>query len=445
MITINSTPKADAVLMDANDTLISVTSSNGAGYYFRAVISIDDQEFDVQSWSRIDLYTATVNLRQLYQKYYEFPFSETFTSGVSELSTKKKVSITVKEYAISDDSLVDFKVLPTFYILYNQYPKEFDSNNALQLLHPTATYKMIPDNGKIVVVFYANQNNDPIYINLLNSAYQIVDSQVIPADISKKVHVYQFDLSALIISDSILHFRVDVLMGSAQFYTQFKRIQLSAYPVKELAYLTDIGIWSYGYFTGLMNIDANADIISYQDANDTTKNSEINMTLAISLGTGALRTAERSIADEVIQALDARLFYNGKWREVAGTTKKIQVYRDRLFNYGEAFTFALKSLPPVVNQNVGAPSDAEARVLLGYIAVTGRNFEMDYIRFPGYTPTELNVVLISETNTIITLLVSATSPITSSLPVEYPLGTYVVYLQEVDTGALSNSRTITFS
>lgn len=444
MITVNATPVAGAVLLDANDTFISLTSSNGVGHYFRAEISIDDELFDVQSWSREDNYTTTVNLKQLYQKNFEAPFVANFTAGITEpINLKKKVTITVKEYLISNDTLAQYVNLPEFYIQYNQHPIAFDSTTPLAIINPKSTYKLIPDNGKMVCAFFANAVSQTITATLRDSSNTIIDVQTVASGTYKKMLVYRYNLALYTIPDSVLYFTLTISNGSQSISTVFKRILLPAYPVKELAYLTDFGVWQYAYFSGLLNVDANADAVTYQDQNDFKRTTEVNMNLAISLSTGALRSNERTIADEVIQALDTRFFYNNQWREVAGETKKVQQYRDRVFNYGESFTFSLKATPPVANQNMMAiaPASSAGMALLFINSATGSNGDItiDFSKLSGYNPTAVTVLVYSGSTLVSSETGSPTSPrvISGFVP-----GTYTVYLQEIETGNLSNGVTV---
>src|SRR5690606_17739057 len=118
MITALSTPGSGRILPDANNTVIKIQSTNGEGYYFRAKIYIDNVFFDEQGWSRIDLYTATKDLKKLYNAYYQTIFTDTFQNQLTEQTHLiKQVKIVVEEYSIETDVLVDSLELPVFKFL----------------------------------------------------------------------------------------------------------------------------------------------------------------------------------------------------------------------------------------------------------------------------------------------------------------------------------------
>ena len=99
MIQIINTPAENRVLLDANNTEISIQSTNGAGFYFRALIYVDDLLFDEQGWSREDAYTAKKDLVKLNTG---FTLIETFVAiTILMIAILGPMSIIAKFYADS--------------------------------------------------------------------------------------------------------------------------------------------------------------------------------------------------------------------------------------------------------------------------------------------------------------------------------------------------------
>ena len=83
MITINQSPTTNRIILDGNNTVISLTSTNGAGYYFRATIFIDGELFDTQLVPKRCFHNRK-GFEKLYNAYFETVFPTTFTAGISE-------------------------------------------------------------------------------------------------------------------------------------------------------------------------------------------------------------------------------------------------------------------------------------------------------------------------------------------------------------------------
>lgn len=350
MITINSAPIQDKILLDANDSIISITSSNGIGYYFRVKIFIDTVFFDEQSWSRKDDTTAEKNLKKLYSAYYETIFNPAFANGLTQQNhLLKKVSIVINEHSIGDDSLVQTISLSDFYFMYNVKPIYFIDDNSFQFLGINPDVFQIPTNGKISLPFLVNTNNEIVKVELKDNTGAIIDSIIIPAFTDKRVYLYNFDLSTIALSANILYLTLYITVGASSFSKIFKVLKFPKFPIKEIAFLNNFGFWIYVYLDGQLSIDNNLDIKTYEELDTTEKVFEINEKQTYSINTGALLTSEKDIINQIATALEAKIVLNSEWISMINSTKKINKYKDRNNLYTESLTFSVKQNQSIPN------------------------------------------------------------------------------------------------
>ncbi|MGK4567859.1 hypothetical protein [Flavobacterium sp. 3HN19-14] len=177
MITINAAPVENSIILDANDSVISITSSNGAGYYFRANITIDGQLFDEQGWSRKDAVTAEKNIKKLYNAYFTTAFNENFVNGITEQSHLiKPVSIEVMEYRLADDTVAQSITLPDFYLMYNTVSTAFSDTEKIRFLGIDAPIMMVSEAGKISIPFMVNAVSENIVVKTEDNFNTILHS-----------------------------------------------------------------------------------------------------------------------------------------------------------------------------------------------------------------------------------------------------------------------------
>jgi hypothetical protein len=350
MITINAAPSANKIILDGNDTIISVTSSNGVGHYFRAEISIDDELFDTQSWSRFDNYSANKNLKALYKDYFETVFNQTFTPGVTEQThLKKKVSITIKEFLMSDDTEVALVTLADFYVMYNAKPASFSDSVKAAFLGLDAPKMLVPVNGKISVPVYTNTASQTVVFTLKDNFNNTVHTHTVSSGTAKKIFLYNFDLSNHTFAELTTHFILSVTVGSTTITQAYRYLKHPDFTVKEIAFLNNFGYFVYAYLDGQLSIDKGLNVESFEQEGGIEKVFEINEEDTYTINTGSLLASEKAIISQIATSLQTKLFYNNAWLELVTNIKKVKTYQDRLNNYSESLLFKLNSNKSVAN------------------------------------------------------------------------------------------------
>lgn len=486
MITINTSPAANRIILDGNNTTISVTSTNGAGHYFRALIFIDGALFDTQSWSRKNAYTAEKNFKKLYNAYFATAFNPTFTAGITEqTSLKKQVNITIQELLMADDSVVDTLSLPTFFILYNSKPVTFVDTVKAAFLGITADKIIIPANGKISIPFYTNASAETVVVELKDNFNTVINTVTIPSATAKKVFVYNYDLSAAApLVNNTIYFILTITVGATTITKPFRYIEYPDFQIKEIAYLNTFGFFVYAYLDGQMSIDNSLSIETYEQLNGSDKIIEINEDLTYTINSGSLLSSEKAIMNEIVNALEAKLFFNGEWIDMVGRTKKVKEYQERLNNYSENLQFSVSrnldientwsdeageesevptdsSAPPVSSEapisstppsessapptESSEPPPTESRIVLDSVAVSTTGVfppegqfcvDVAMTLLEGYLPDDVILVITPDGG----------SPTESTFAVAFPIkfcsfvpGDYSLYIEEVGTGLFSNT------
>lgn len=379
MITINSEPIQDSILLDANNTLISITSDNGVGFYFRAKISIDNVFFDEQSWSRKDDFTAEKDLKKLYSAYYETIFNTIFANGLTQqLHLIKKVSIIIEERDIDTDGLAQSKVLNDFYFMYNAKPVPFTSSTKLQFLGVNPDILQIPIDGKISMPFMVNANNETILVELKDDSGITVDSQNIAAFTDKRVYLYNFDLSSIALSPTKLFLTLKITVGVTALTKVFRIFKYPKFQIKEITFLNNFGFWIYTYLDGQLSIDDSLDVKVYEEFDNTEKVYEINEKQNYTINTGALLTSEKDIVHQIVTALEAKIFLNSEFISMINATKKISQYKDRNNLYAENLTFSVKQNNSVPNQNLTSVVIPNSLAITNVVNTSGSNYDISF-------------------------------------------------------------------
>jgi hypothetical protein len=350
MIYIYKSPVPNRILLDANNTVISITSSNGLGFYFRAKIYIDDQLFDEQSWSRKDDFTAEKDLKKLYNAYYETIFSPNFTSGLEQqIHLIKKITIVINEHSIGDDSLIQSQNLPDFYLMYNAKPVVFNDLNKVQFLGITPDVLQVPTTGKLSIPFMVNASNEALLVELKDNFGNTIDSRSKPNFTDKRVYVYNFDFSSVVLVAKTLYFSLTITIGTTVIIKNIRLFESPKFDIKEITFLNSFGYWCYGYLDGQLSIDNNLDIKTYEELDGGEKVYEINEKQTYTINTGALLASEKDIINQICTALEAKIYLNSEYIKMINATKKINMYKDKNNLYSENLTFSVRQNNSVDN------------------------------------------------------------------------------------------------
>jgi len=340
MITIVKAPSLNRVLLDANNTEITIQSTNGAGYYFRALIYVDDILFDSQGWSRKDSYTAVKDLVKLYNAYFDSEFIPFTTNGLIEQThLKKKIEIIIKEYFLETDTEVGSVNLPVFYFMYNVKPVYFDDTTKIQILGIKPEVLQVPITGKIIIPFYVKSASESVTVELKDNFGAVINSQTIVAFTGKKIYLYSFDLTGVILASNTIYFETIITCGTTTKTLRYRLMRLPDYPVKELFFRNNFGYYIPAYFDGEIESSNGLKISDYQEKDNSNVVFEIQEEASYVINTGLLLADERAIVDQVTTSLEVLLKIGYEWQKIQTTTKKVLQSRDKKHSYAQDLTF----------------------------------------------------------------------------------------------------------
>jgi len=350
MITIVKAPALNAVLLDANNTEITITSSNGSGHYFRALIAVDDAPFDEQGWSRKDAFTAVKDLVKLYNAYFLSSFTAFTSNGIVEKTNlKKKISIVINEHLLSTDAIVQTVTLPDFYIMYNAKPVVFNDSLKLQILGITPAVLQIPANGKIRIPFIVKTVAEAVIVITKDNFGGIINTQTIASSTAKKIYQYDFDLSGVTLAANTNYFETTITCGTTTTTLRYRLMLLPDFPVKELYFKNNFGYFIPVYFDGELETSNGFKVDDYQSADGSSIVFEIQEDAQYTINTGSLLTDERAIINQVASAYEVYFKINNSWQKIQTSTKKELEFRDRKHNYSQDLTFTFTKSGKVPN------------------------------------------------------------------------------------------------
>ncbi|EJG02299.1 hypothetical protein [Flavobacterium sp. F52] len=341
MITIVKSPALNRVILDANNTEIVIQSTNGAGFYFRAIIYVNDELFDEQGWSRKDDYVASKDLVKLYNAYFESAISTFSENGLTEQThLKKKILIVIQERSLSTDEIVETVNLPVFYLMYNTTPFYFDDYTKINLLGIIAPVILVPNWGKIVMPFYVKNTSDILTVVLKDNFGNVIHSQSIDPFNDKRIYLYAFDLTPVVLIKDTLYFELKVICGSSEQSKIYKLIRFPDFPVKEIYFKNNFGYYLPAYFDGELEIQGAFSDETYSQADGTSVTFEINEEATYTLNTGSLLQNERVIVNQIANSLEILFKVNNQYRKIQSKTKKIVEYRDKKHQYAQDLVFS---------------------------------------------------------------------------------------------------------
>ncbi len=353
MITAINFPPADTILLDGNRTPITITSTNGLGFYFRAKIYINNILFDEQGWSRKDNYTATKDLIYLYHAYFKPFFLGNFFTGLLEQSNfKKKVTIVIEEYQIDSDILVDSLTLPEFYILYNVKSQQFNSNDKLKILGLKAETYRIKNKGIIVIPFYVNAENENVSVIIKDNFNNILHQQEIASISGKKIYIYTLKLEEVTLLSIADYITASISCGSEIISKNFIIIKLPDYEIKEIVYQNNFGFYIPAYFDGDFEDISGFAVQSYEQYDSSFAIYAIEEEATYTINTGHLTVLEKEVVNEVANSIDC-YFNNGfSYTNIISNIKKTTNLKSRLNNYSNDLQFKVKKGLPFNNENL---------------------------------------------------------------------------------------------
>jgi len=386
MIQAISTPGSGAFMLDANNTVIAVQSTNGEGFYYRAQIYINGFPFDTQGWSRTTADKAAKDMKDFYKAYFTPVFNPVFTNLLEEQShLLRQVAIYVEEYRISNGALITTLSLPHYTIMHNIKPVEFTEYKGTQFLDMRATTMLIPPNGKIAFPFYVWADNDYCKVTLATNTGTILNEQEVLVK-GKKVYLYQYDLAGAALSYNALSVTATVqLTGYDPIVLTYRLNQLPAYPCNEIAFMNNFGYYIYAYPAGEMQVQNAFTPATYDTADGNERVYEIPEEATYTINSGALRDKEKQILNMIANSHDVRLRNGNKWVSMVTAIKKQLEFKSRQNQYDESMVFTVRKGTNVANTGLiyaeGLPD-----IQITDFTVDGHTVVMTVVLNNGFNP-----------------------------------------------------------
>ncbi|AEW85878.1 hypothetical protein [Flavobacterium columnare] len=340
MIYINAAPEKDQIILNGNESIISVSSTRGKGFYFLAEIKLGDVVYDIQQWSRKDSHTSEKNIKNMFKHQFKHIFEDLQKSEI-KLETDKllKVSIVIKEYDLDKNILHDSIKLPDFFILYSDFPAFFDDKKKIQLLGVLSEVLVISSTGKISIPFLVNGNDETMKVSLISEDKTVLDSHLIKNIKGKNIFSYRniIDSNYSKFNFVELNLEIDGFIISKKI----KFLKSSYYDINEFCFRNNFGFFTYFYCFGLKKIELNYDRKSYKsfDYNDIPY--DLNEEVFYTLNTSYFSEKEQPVLREIMNSLDVKLKENNVWLDLANNTKKLLLEKSKQHLYDVDLTFKL--------------------------------------------------------------------------------------------------------
>jgi hypothetical protein len=386
MIQAISTPGSGTFMLDANNTKISIQSTNGEGYYYRAGITIDGLPFDTQGWSRTTADTATKDLKDLYKAYFTPRFSAGFVNMLEEQThLLREVGININEYSIESGNMVASLSLPRFRIVHNIKPVEFTEYIGTQFLDMRAASMLIPATGKIAFPFYVWGNEENVVVTLATNSGAVISQESLLIK-GKKILLYQFDLAGAGLSPNVLFVTATVQLGGHDPIMLTYRInRLPAHRCNEIVFMNNFGFYIYAYPCGEMQISNSFAPAAYTTGDGNERIYEIPEEATYTINSGSLRENEKAILNMIANSHDVKLNNGNKWVDLITATKKQLEFKSRQHQYDENLSFTLQKGTNVANTGL-VYADGLPDIYITSHETSGRTVRLNWILNNGFNP-----------------------------------------------------------
>jgi len=433
MIQAISTPGSGAIMLDANNTVIAVQSTNGIGFYYRARIYIGGLLFDEQGWSRTTADMARKDIKDIYKAYFAPVFNPVFENMLQEQThLLREVFIVIDEYRISSGALISTLALPTFRVMHNIKPVEFNEYMGVQFLDMRAPVMVIPPTGKIAFPFYAWADNDYCKVTLATNTGAIINEQEVLVK-GKRVYLYQFDLASAGVSYNLLYLTATVQLAQYAPITMTYRINhLPAYSCNEIAFQNNFGFYIYAYPAGEMQVQNNFAPATYETADGNERVYEIPEEANYTINSGSLRHNEKGIINMIANSHDVRLRNGNKWLSMVTAIKKQLEFKSRQNQYDESMVFTLRKGTGVANSGLIYAEGLPDIQITNY-TVDGHSVRIDFIYNNGFNPPAGTVQIQFKATSATTWYVAEVDNATPGVPINFRTnqrGSHVMRLRE---------------
>jgi len=365
-------PQENRLILDINNTIISIMSDNGANHYFRAKIYINDVFFDEQGWSREDDFLCNKDLKKLYYAYFQAIFSSSITTGIVEKTNLiKKVTIIINEHRLSDDVIVDTETLNDFYIHFGQKPQLFSDLETVQFLDIKPSIIQAPLNAKLVFPFFVVATANDIICSVLDDVENVLYTNTISAVTGKKVYEFKLNFASLTIPEEALFLTVKIQVGSTSITKIISLIRISSFAIKEIMFKNNFGYFLKTYIDGEWEIEDSLSPESYKTADASDKIIEINSEKTFKINTGNLLASEKAIISQIANSTEIHILFGNKWYEVVTATKKILEEKELKHQYEEDLIFKLNG-----NQDINSNDFAGTPEIEDFVVTGTENIEL---------------------------------------------------------------------
>lgn len=350
MIELIQAPAVNRVIADGNETLIKINSSSSGGYFLRALIFIDDDPdpFLSQSWSKDEQGLSVFNIKHLYYAYFENYFTPDLQPGFNpHAGLFKKVKIILKEYAVGSEISLSTLELPIFYLIKNHKPQIFNDQLSVSILDLPQENIKVPRSGGIIFPLFL-KSGPSLTVKILDDKQNIISTSEL-LDYESQITSYHIDFNEMALQAyPFIFVKFETSQDSALKKIVF--IQENIYPVKQLFYLNNFGVYCLAYLTGKKSISHDLAPMSYTqfDGSDVTYDVEDNKEIELSSGFGYNDIT--ALIHTIARSLDVRLLFDGNWERVRSETKKISKYADNQFIYEDLLKFSRINLPDFTNE-----------------------------------------------------------------------------------------------
>jgi hypothetical protein len=314
---LKKTPKFESVFFSNNPIEIQLQSELGANHFFVVEIKINDVQFDIQSWGKINNIDCYINLSGQFENIFKNEFlTPTQIEIVANNSLFKKVSVFVKEY--NSDSLLEVaaEILPDFYLLQNADPTEFDDAKELILLSELATLNKI-DASSIISL--------PVWINASLATFKIVDNnsqQLFSNEIATVKGLYEFKIPMAVLNvQGLTDITVSVIIGAFSISKTYYLKDNFRYEKTALAVRNTFGFFEYCSFFGILTKTPKYKRTIVSTYLDVRANVEQDHEIAYKLNTGFLTPDQTVSIDKLNKSKDAYLLEAGAYKNILITTK----------------------------------------------------------------------------------------------------------------------------
>ena len=349
MITLLKYPKLNRVLLNVNPCTLTAESDSGATHYFRAAITVNQNETFEESWAKAGD-TVAIDLRNFYKNRFPQRSPQYKLNGFQKITDALiSLEVELKEFLLEDDSLIDSITFPVFKMLESVKPLGFNDLLRFQMLGNQPNMQTVHQQSKVSVCFFLNQETATTLRAFIVDEKDNVLIEKTINNATTGMFLLQLELSGLPLTERNYMKIEDANTNLGQIVLRYAAKRY--YQATSLFYKNAHGVFGYADLFGEREDSYPHEREEYETNSNTRTTFEVITTQSLKINTGHLFADQLPLIKNIHESREVYLNVDGRYKFARLISKKSIGKIDRQYLYDTTIEFEIDEQMPVDNSD----------------------------------------------------------------------------------------------